>query len=72
MKSLGEATSNHHILIGDDDWEFFDRRYGATSPSPIGVSQVIRLLMKAKRRQIEAREAQLRDQRVTQVMETAK
>jgi hypothetical protein len=40
--------SRRHILVFDEDWEFLEQEFGKQSAHPIGVSEVIRMIVHAR------------------------
>ena len=50
--------SRHHIMLFDEDWEFLEVNYGATSRSPIGVSAAVSAIVHAKVSDMRARAAE--------------
>jgi hypothetical protein len=49
-------ASGHHIVIDDEDWEYLESRYGARGIKPVGVSFVLRAMI--RRGVMEMRQAE--------------
>lgn len=70
--NLGEPARDRHILIEDSIWNFLEARFGKNSPLGIGVSEAIRQIIRGKVAELRAKEAQMRDQRQTHVLDEGK
>ena len=61
-KRSTEPQSRRHVFVFDSDWEYLNQVYGMDSPSRLGAGAAVRMIVRAKVRQLRELEAQARCQ----------